>query len=73
MEIFHKGKWHDFISYDTAHGFSHRDVIHIDKQIEKVALGVVDYNEALTFAQLDIDTNWRLYRERFFKEVNNEK
>ena len=73
LEIFHRGKWRGYIRYDTTHGFSHRDVIHIDGEIEKVALGIADYNEALTFAQTDIDTNWRLNRERFFKEVGNEK
>ena len=72
LEIYHRGKWHGFIRYDTAHGFSHRDVIHSDGKIEKIPLGIADYNEALTFAQIDIETNWRRYRDRFFKEARDE-
>lgn len=72
LEILYKRKWCGFIRYDTAHGISHRDVIHSNGCIDKVPLGIADYNEALSFAQIDIDTNWHLYRKRFFGEVSNE-
>lgn len=73
FEILYKERWYGFIRYDTAHGFAHRDVIHVDGRIEKIPLGISDYNEALTLAQIDIDTNWRMYRQRFFKEVGYEE
>ncbi|UCE17178.1 MAG: hypothetical protein JSV84_09750 [Gemmatimonadota bacterium] len=61
--------WHPVIRYDTAHGFAHLDRMHPDGSVEKVPLLYWDYNEALTFAQHDIKSNWEWYRERYKKEM----
>jgi hypothetical protein len=36
-------------------------------------LFIRNYYQALTFAELDLKVNWRLYRERFLKEQANEE
>jgi len=33
----------------------------------KIPLFVRDYNQALSFAELDLKAHWRIYRERFVK------
>lgn len=72
LEIKLKNKWYPIVRYDTAHNFAHRDIIHKDGQIEKTPLFTTHYNEALTFADGDLRSNWRMYRENFLKEVQNE-
>jgi hypothetical protein len=58
------------VRYDTAHGFTHRDTFRGDSRIEKTPLSIGDYSTALTFAELDLRSNWEPYRERFLKEVD---
>lgn len=69
LEVKIKDKWYVPVRYDTSHGFSHKDIIHANGMREKVPLGIPDYNEALTFAQIDLDTNWQIYKKRFYKEA----
>ena len=61
--------WHAVIRYDTAHGFAHRDVLHPTKVIDKTILSFNNFNEALTFTDNDIKTNWQKYKETYLKEV----
>lgn len=68
LEVYIRGEWRAVVRYDTAHGFAHRDTFHGDGITEKTPLFVGDYNSTLTFAELDLHSNWELYRERFLKE-----
>jgi hypothetical protein len=68
LEIYFEDKWYPIIRYDTAHGFTHKDILHKDGRIDKEPLFVNDYNEALTFAETDIKANWQIYRDQFLKE-----
>ena len=72
LEIYIKDKWQAIVRYDTAHGFSHRDIIHSDGSKDKTPLSISDFKEALTFSDKDLKTNWRIYREQFLKEAGNE-
>ena len=72
LEIYIKGQWHPVIRYDTAHGFAHCDIIHFSGKIEKVRMPTLDYKEALTYADEDLDENWQTYRQRYLMEVSNE-
>lgn len=58
-------EWRPVVRYDTAHGFAHQDILHPNGTTEKRALPVTDFNRALTFAQLDVKTNWQRYKERY--------
>ncbi|MCD4664593.1 MAG: hypothetical protein K8R68_04915 [Bacteroidales bacterium] len=68
-EAFIIDKWHPIIRYDTAHGFAHLDRMHPDSSVEKVPLFYRDYNEALTYSQYDLNSNWEWYRERYEREM----
>ncbi|OGU70552.1 MAG: hypothetical protein A3H45_06025 [Ignavibacteria bacterium RIFCSPLOWO2_02_FULL_55_14] len=68
-ETLWRGDWLPVVRYDTAHGFSHRDQYGIQGTVIKTPLFILDYNRALTFAELDLKANWQLYRERFFRRV----
>jgi len=58
-------QWYPVVRYDTAHGFAHRDLLGIDGSVVKTPLFNQDFNDALTFAQSDLKTNWEHYRKRF--------
>ena len=68
-ETFRNGKWLPVVRYDSAHGFAHRDLYDVKGRTIKTPLFMRNYNQALTFAELDLKANWRLYRERFVKGV----
>lgn len=71
LEVLIKGKWYPVIRYDTAHRFAHCDIIHWDGKREKLAIPTLDFKDALTYADDDLNQNWNIYRERFLKEVSN--
>lgn len=60
-----KNKWMPVVRYDTAHGFAHKDLIDPDGSKEKILIGAVELSEALTFADNDINENWKRYKDRF--------
>jgi hypothetical protein len=66
-ETFWQGRWLPVVRYDTAHGFAHRDLYDLQGTIVKTPLLILNYNQALTFAESDLKVNWQLYRERFIK------
>lgn len=68
-EAFILEKWHPIIRYDTAHGFAHLDRMYPDGSVDKVPLPYWNYNEALTFAEYDIKSNWEWYRTRYENEM----
>ena len=60
--------WHPVVRYDTAHGFAHRDMLKKDGTVTKTPLFNQDYNDALTFAENDLKSNWSYYKKRFSEE-----
>jgi len=66
-EAFIQDRWRAVVRYDTAHGFAHRDLYNARGRSMKIHLFVRDYNQALSFAELDLKAHWRIYRERFVK------
>ncbi|MEK6728386.1 MAG: hypothetical protein AABY28_06990 [Candidatus Omnitrophota bacterium] len=69
LEIYINDKWQPIVRYDTAHGFTHRDIIHPDGAKDKTPLPISGFKEALTFSDRDLKTNWRIYKIQFLKEV----
>ena len=63
------GARHPVVRYDTSHGYAHRDLMHADGSKEKTELSLGNLNICLTYAENDLRANWRLYRERFLREV----
>jgi hypothetical protein len=70
-EILHDGKWLPVVRYDSAHGFAHKDLMRPDGRKEKILIGAMDFNEALTMADKDISENWERYRERFLRRFKS--
>jgi hypothetical protein len=63
------GEWFPIVRYDTAHEKPHRDVIHPDGSETKDWFEVYSKSDVLTLGQRDMMENWRLYREKFEKEM----
>jgi hypothetical protein len=66
LEIQHQGVWKTVLCYDTSHGFSHVDRYNNKGQQKKDSLDM-SFEEALTYADLDINENWEKYKERFIR------
>ena len=64
-------KWLPVVRFDTAHGYTHKDLINPDGTKEKILMGDVSYNEILTEADKDIKGNWPRYRERFLRRMKD--
>lgn len=60
-----EGKWFPVVRYDTEHGFAHRDLLDKKGSKQKTPMFTKDYNEALTFAEYDIKSNWMIYKQAF--------
>jgi hypothetical protein len=69
LEIKIKEKWYPVVRYDTAHGYAHRDTMYFGGKIDKTPLFLNNYNDALTFSEFDLKSNWQFYRKRFLEEV----
>ncbi len=54
----------EVIRYDCTHGYAHKDCYNIKGKCRKINL-YLDYEEALTFADDDINENWGIYEEEF--------
>ena len=68
FETLVKDKWLPVVRYDTAHGFAHKDILHVDGRKEKVDLGSMTMKDALVAADRNINKNWIRYKQRFLKE-----
>ena len=64
LEVEVNARWLPVIRYDCAHGFAHAHFypLHGDPRREDIPL---PYDEALTLADEDINTNWARYRATF--------
>lgn len=60
--------WYPVVRYDTAHGFAHKDLLTPSGRQQKTFLSGMSFNEALTFAQHDIQMNWQKYLTQFLEE-----
>jgi hypothetical protein len=58
--------WREVLRYDCAHEYVHKDCYNIRGKQRKMRLRL-DYEDALTLADEDINLNWQTYRERFLR------
>jgi len=66
LEVNHDGVWREVVRYDCAHDHAHKDCYNIKGRCRKINL-YLDYEDALIFADDDINENWEIYRERFLR------
>ena len=64
-----EGEWRPIVRYDTAHGYSHKDVMHPDGTQSKEKFPYYSNAEVLTYGQRDIRRKWRRYREAYEQEM----
>lgn len=64
--------WCPVVRYDTEHGFAHRDLFDKKGNKKKTPMFTEDYNEALTFAEYDIKSNWKIYKKAFLGGAEDE-
>jgi len=64
LEVEVEGEWKPVVRYDCSHKFTHRDAYNLRGKQRKEELGLT-YEEALTFADEDIDENWARYHVAF--------
>jgi len=67
-----EGEWLPVVRYDTEHGFAHRDTFDKRGNRYKTPMFTRDYNEALTFAEYDVKSNWGIYKGKFLGGVTDE-
>lgn len=66
LEIDHDGVWKEVVRYDCAHGYAHRDSYNLKKKHIKEPLNM-SFEDAMTFADEDIDDNWESYKNKFLE------
>ncbi|WP_347275119.1 hypothetical protein [Candidatus Kuenenia sp.] len=66
LKVNYKGKWREVVRYDCAHGFAHRDSYNLAGKNKKEELNL-NFEEALTLADDDIDENWESYKQKFLE------
>ena len=66
LEVKVKDTWKEVIRYDCAHGYSHKDLYDIKGKHRKININM-NYEDALTYADDNINENWQIYRHRFLE------
>jgi len=66
LEILVDTAWKEVVRYDCAHDYVHKDCYNIKGRSRKIRLNL-EYENALTLADDDINDNWQTYRERFLR------
>jgi hypothetical protein len=66
LEVKTGGVWKTVVRYDCVHDYAHKDCYNLKGQSKKINL-YVDYEDALTLADDDINENWEIYRKKFLK------
>lgn len=66
LEVKTGGVWKEVIRYDCAHDYAHKDCYNIKGQCKKINL-YLNYEEALTLADDDINENWEIYIDKFLR------
>ena len=66
LEVKSGGLWKAVIRYDCSHDYAHKDCYNREGKTRKINLSLA-YEEALTFADDDINENWEIYREQFLR------
>ena len=68
-EILVQDEWAAVTRFDTFHDAVHRDLISPDGKISKRWFLQLNFDEGLTFAYNDIETNWEKYREWYLSRM----
>lgn len=67
------GKWAAIVRYDCSHGFFHKDIQRPDGSQEKSAIAIEDLSIAVSYAEQELKDNWEIYKQKYFREIQNDK
>lgn len=67
LEVKVEREWKEVLRYDCSHGYAHRDRYNLKSSKRVDDLSLMNYEEALSLADRDINRNWQTYKERFLK------
>jgi hypothetical protein len=66
-------KWIVIVRYDLEHGFFHRDLMTPKGEKIKTVIEMPDLRTAATYAEQDIKDKWEFYKEKYLKQIRNDK
>jgi len=66
LEVKSGGVWQEVIRYDCTHDYANKDCYNEKGQCRKINL-YLDYEDALSLADDDINENWEIYKEKFLR------
>jgi hypothetical protein len=66
LEVKSEGLWKPVLRYDCSHDYAHKDCYNLKGKSKKLSL-YMDYEDALIFADDDLNENWQIYKERFLR------
>ncbi|MBI1741446.1 hypothetical protein HYR54_00055 [Candidatus Acetothermia bacterium] len=66
LEVFVGDSWRVVIRFDCAHGYAHIDRYNLMGERLKAKLDL-EFKDALTAAEENMEQKWKLYRQRFMK------
>ena len=72
-ETFLNENWSAIVRQDIAHGFFHRDVMNFKGEKEKQAIDITNLEDALNYSQQDLKDRWEFYKDRYLKQIKNDK
>ena len=72
-EAYIDGKWRAIVRFDEAHGFFYRDVMSPTGGQKKTAQPDIDKNLALNDAISHVKQLWRIYRQAYEDEYDEQK
>ena len=74
LELLVEKKIYEVIRYDTAHGGTHKDILHPDgSKHDLVPYHYLDVETGFQFAAKDVKSNWKFYVERFLRWLRKEE
>jgi len=67
------GHWSAIVRYDMEHGYFHRDLLTPKREKIKTSIEIPDLKTAAIYAEQDIKDKWEFYKEKFVKQIRNDK
>ena len=72
LERIYDDERHIIIRYDNSHSFAHSDTLRPGQPTTKIELNL-NFNQAFTYAQRDINQNWKFYCARYEQWLKESK
>jgi hypothetical protein len=68
-ETLYYNKWIPIVRYDCSHGYFHRDFIYPKGNKEKYTIAIKNLEDALLYAEQDLKDRWKLYKQKYIRNL----